>query len=388
MSDLVSLERAAELLGVTTDELNDMRLKNEIFGTRDGASWKFKMDEVERVASDRGVPLDDDDSDFELSDGSAELSLSDSAELIESDSSIDEIASEKKSDILLSEDDDELSFGTSDIALASGSDENVLSDEEPSEKGSPSDTGKLLADSGDLELSEDDLFDDDLTVQQSPGLVDSSDLSSDFEDSDLVLEDSDSSEEPAMEEEAAESGINLSPNESGISLEESFDLGGSDIDDLELPDDNEVIALEESAGADSTTLLKSDDDFNLTPLEDDALEDSSSGSQVIALEDSAIYTDDSTPTTLEGAEQTYDDAAPKMLDAPIQPEAAVFGAVAPAPEAPYTLVNILSLALAFVVVLVGTMVAFDIARNMWQPTGITLSSTIADFFVNLGGFEP
>ena len=263
-----------------------------------------------------------------MSDASAELSLSDSAELID-DSSVDELAKEKKSDILLTEDDDQLSFGASDIALASGSDENVLSDEEPSEKGSPSDTGKLLADSGDLELSEDDLFDDDLTVQQSKGLVDSSDLSSDFEDSDLVLEDSDSSDEPALEAEAAESGINLSPSESGISLEESFDLGGSDIDDLELPEDNEVIALEESAGADSSTLLRSDDDFNLTPLEDDALEDSSSGSQVIALEDSAIYTDDSTPTTLEGAEQTHDDAAPKMLDASFQQEAAGFAAIAP-----------------------------------------------------------
>ncbi len=382
MADLVSLEKAAELLGMTPDQLNDMRLKNEIFGTRVDNIWKFKLDEVQRFADDRNITLSavGDASDFKLDDESLELSFGSSADLL------DDSGSGSGSDIL--DVPDELSFGSSDIALAAASDDDVLADEEPSEKGSPSDTGKLLADSADLQLSEDDLFDDEISLQDSAGLIDSSDLSSDFEDSDLVLEDSDSSSDPALEVQAAESGISLSANESGISLEDSFELGGSDIDDLELPEDSEVIALEESAGPDSATLLQSDDNFDLTPLEDSAMDDSSSGSQVIALEDSAIYTDDSAPTML-GAEDSvgFQETAPAMLeDTSFQP--AGVAAVAAVPETPYTLFNVLSLGLALVMVALGTVIAFDLARSMWQPADTNLTNTIANMFIQMTGMEP
>ena len=383
MADLVSLEKAAELLGMTPDQLNDMRLKNEIFGTRVDNIWKFKLDEVQRFADDRNISLASvgDGSDFKLDDESLELSFGSSADLLEDSSS--------GSDSGVLDAPDELSFGSSDIALAaSSSDEDVLADDEPSEKGSPSDTGKLLADSAELQLSEDDLFDDEISLQDSAGMIDSSDLSSDFEDSDLVLEDSDSSSDPALEVQAAESGISLSANESGISLEEPFELGGSDIDDLELPEDSEVIALEESAGPDSATLLQSDDNFDLTPLEDTGMDDSSSGSQVIALEDSAIYTDDSAPTML-GAEDSvgFQDTTPAMLeDTSFQP--AGVAAVAAAPETPYTLFNVLSLALALVMVTLGSIIAFDLARSMWQPADTNLTNTIANMFIQLTGMEP
>ncbi len=378
MSELVSLEKAAEMLGMTADQLNDMRLKNEIFGTRVDNSWRFKLSEVSRFAEDRNISLTavGDGSDFKLSDESLELSFGSSVELLE-DSSADVLSAAE-----------DLNFGSADLALASASD--VLADDEPSDKGSPSDTGKLLADSADLQLSEDDLFDDEISLQDSQSLIDSSDLSSDFEDSDLVLEDSDSSDDPALDVQAAESGISLSANESGISLDEPLDLGGSDIDDLELPEDDDIIALEEVASPDSATLLQSDDNFDLTPLEDSAIEDSSSGSQVIALEDSAIYTDDSAPTML-GAEDSVGfeaaGAAPVMLeDTSFQAEPGATTIAVP-PETPYTLLNVLSLALALVVVTLGCIVAFDLARNMWQPADSNLSSTITNIFINLAGFE-
>lgn len=363
---------------MTADQLNDMRLKNEIFGTRVDNTWKFKLDEIQRFADDRNISLSavGDGSDFKLADESLELSFGSSAELLEDSSAAD----------VLSESED-LNFGSADLALASASD--VLADDEPSEKGSPSDTGKLLADSADLQLSEDDLFDDEISLQDSQALIDSSDLSSDFEDSDLVLEDSDSSDDPALEVQAAEAGISLSPNESGISLDEPLDLGGSDIDDLELPEDDDIIALEEVASPDSATLLQSDDNFDLTPLEDSAIEDSSSGSQVIALEDSAIYTDDSAPTML-GAEDSvgFEDAgAPVMLeDTSFQAEPGT--PVAVVPETPYTLLNVLALACALLVVTLGCIVAFDLARNMWQPADSTLSSTITNIFIRMTGMEP
>jgi hypothetical protein len=380
MSELVSLEKAAEMLGMTTDQLNDMRLKNEIFGTRVDNAWKFKLDEINRFAEDRNISLTaaGDTSDFKLADESLELTFGSSADLLEESASSDMLA-----------DDDELHFGSSDLALASASD--IFSDDEPEKETGSSDTGKLMSDSAaDLQLSEDDLFDDEISLQDSKAMIDSSDLSSDFEDSDLVLEDSDSSDEPALELEADDAGISLSANESGISLDEAGAAGGSDIDDLELPIDDDVIELEEAAGPDSETLLQSDDNFDLTPLEDSVLEDASSGSQVIALEDSAIYTDDSAPTMLgEDDAVGLEEAAPAMLDDAAVDAGPHFGKVVPvAPETPYTLFNVLSLALALVLVTLGCIVAFDLARNMWQPSDTTLSSTITNVFIRLTGMEP
>ncbi len=360
MSELVSLEKASELLGVTADQLNDLRLKNEIFGTRVDNAWKFKMDEIQRYADDRNISLsgDGNGSDFKLSDESLELSFGSSDGLLEDSAG-----------------DEELDFAGSEVGES-----DVLADDQPEGGASASDTGKLVSDSAELQLS-DDLFDDDISLQDSSSLVDSSDLSADFEDSDLVLEDSDSSEDPAFA--AGGSGISLSANESGISLE-------GDIDDLELPEDEDVISLDDASSLDSGVLLQSDDNFDLTPLEDSGFEDSSSGSQVIALEDSAIYTDDSAPTML-GAEDSvgFDDAGPALVeDLSFQPESDVTIAGAPSvPETPYTLLNVLALALCLIVVSLGCIVAFDLARNMWQPADSTLSSTITNSFIKLAGYE-
>src|SRR6476646_163155 len=49
----VDLKEAAKMIGVTPEELVDMRSRGDIFGYRDGASWKFKMEEVERVMAER-----------------------------------------------------------------------------------------------------------------------------------------------------------------------------------------------------------------------------------------------------------------------------------------------------------------------------------------------
>src|SRR5438132_414768 len=51
----VDLSEAARMIGVAAEDLVEMRSKGNIFGYRDGASWKFKVDEVERVIRERGV---------------------------------------------------------------------------------------------------------------------------------------------------------------------------------------------------------------------------------------------------------------------------------------------------------------------------------------------
>src|SRR5262245_1043873 len=58
----VDLAEAAKMIGVSPEALVEMRSKGTIFGYRDGASWKFKVDEVERVIRERGVEARESDS--------------------------------------------------------------------------------------------------------------------------------------------------------------------------------------------------------------------------------------------------------------------------------------------------------------------------------------
>ena len=48
----LSLEEAAQQLGVAKEMLNQLREAGDARAFRDGASWKFKETEVERLASE------------------------------------------------------------------------------------------------------------------------------------------------------------------------------------------------------------------------------------------------------------------------------------------------------------------------------------------------
>src|SRR4051812_8169146 len=50
---LIPLDIAAQQLGISPDELNDLRQRQEIYGYRDGASWKFKQEDIERIKGER-----------------------------------------------------------------------------------------------------------------------------------------------------------------------------------------------------------------------------------------------------------------------------------------------------------------------------------------------
>ena len=93
--------------------------------------------------------------------------------------------------------------------------------------------------------------------------------------------------------------------------------------------------------------------------------------------------------TMLGAEDSVDfDAGPAVEESVFQTEPDVTIAGAPSvPETPYTLLNVLALALCLIVVSLGCIVAFDLARNMWQPADSTLSSTITNSFIKLAGYE-
>ena len=457
MSNLIPMDEAARILGMTVEQVSELRSDNEIFGYKDGTTWKFKMSELERVAGERDIKLNmseaanvasdlsesfgfdlsessgllmDDESSVSgliedldsaeyIEDSSVELAQPDSSLLsVDSDSGaidlddsslrladsglLDDASDTAKSlgsANVLDDDEDELSFGSSSLKLASDS-AKLTEDNNLASKSSvkASDSGMLLGgDDDDLLLA--DSGDDFTFGDDSSSFEDSAELGSDFEDSgSLILDDSDSGQEITLE--ANESGINLSASSSGISLAESgeLDLGASDIDALDLPDDSEEIVILDD-DEDSPMMLE-EDDFNLTPLDNPIdEEDDTSGSQVIALEDSGIYADDSAATILgedgfepvaqdagfdAGFSDSYDDGG---FDSGFDPSMTAAGAamVPVIEEAPYSIFQIISLGGVMLLMLTGGMVAYNLAQNLWLPSDQIVGESVLTFFLEMVG---
>lgn len=62
MAKFVTLVDAAKQLGVTPEEVNEMRQRQELYGYRDGTSWKFKPEDVEQLAVRRSSARSEHDS--------------------------------------------------------------------------------------------------------------------------------------------------------------------------------------------------------------------------------------------------------------------------------------------------------------------------------------
>jgi hypothetical protein len=177
----------------------------------------------------------------------------------------------------------------------------------------------------------------------------------------------------------ADSGISLqTPTDSGLSLEEEgVDMGGSSISALELPED-EAVELE----AEPEQKLKKDEEFLLSPSDEMFTDESDSGSQVIALEDSAAFDQEAGMLGGPGA-LLADTGMDQQLDA-LGGAAGTTPMVAPAygprvmPEADYSTWNIVGLlVILFLFTLTGIFMG-DIMNNMWAwEDGLDVSSSIA-----------
>lgn len=475
-ANYIELEQAAALLGLSTDKLNDLRLSGDIHAMRDGGTWKFKMDEIERYADEIGKSLDsaekDDDAaedsgvdvviDEELAEGSdisglaldledddfevdspttigkaGEQAAEDAAEESDLGLSVDTIDDEstiaeelpqqtkqeakqkdasapaEESDLKLTIDDDSglplmadsglaldddgddsgVDFSSGDSSVLVGTEMNLLGDDasgdldfEGSELGIISGVG--LEDEDDLSLDDDD--DDELTIGE-----DDEELAL-GEDDELVLESGSD-----ITHGAGDTGINLTqPSDSGLNLEEEpLDLAGSSVSSLELPEDDDIIDLEDlDADPDEATQLKADEDFQLEPsvaeLEDEDEEDS--GSQVIALEDSEAFVEGA--AGLSGAEalaepeseDELEGALEQVEDHPVtQPALPDIAARGPLPEMPYSIWNVLSLLMIVMILSVTGMLMTDLVRNMWSwDQAYPASSSIMDVMVQAIGLDP
>ena len=182
---------------------------------------------------------------------------------------------------------------------------------------------------------------------------------------------------------AGDSGIGLmNPADSGLSLESSpLQLGGSAVESLDLGEDDMLELDEPAAKSGIAAQPHTDDDFLLTPLEDAGVEESDSGSQVIALEGDVEFDEagGGGVGTLEAAEGMglleVDlgeglGAAAALGAAALTPSAATAGAAAggtfQAPEAAFTGWNVASLVMCALLLLISGMLSYDLMRNMWS----------------------
>ncbi len=115
----VKFEEAIEKLGISADRLNQLREDGELRAYRDGASWKFRADDIDRMASD-GVPEPAPPSD---------IGLVDRDELVDA-SPLESLPDLDEGFGLADLDDDTVTAGASDPAL----------DRSPDEPSDPSDS--------------------------------------------------------------------------------------------------------------------------------------------------------------------------------------------------------------------------------------------------------
>jgi hypothetical protein len=395
----IPLKQAAQMLGMTADKLNAMRLRGEVHALRDGTSWKFKKEELERVAEEHAITLaEDDEGLMEVGElgptGASELVLDlDAEEAGEAPTTVG--GSRDAGGARQPAEDSQLSLnpdhGGSDVDLQGGS-SDVMGGTDLGLQGGSGELefeGSGLGLASDLSLSDDDKGagassddEEDLTIGDNGAVTLGEDAESALEGGSDVTRGT------------GDTGINLRPSDSGLNLEEvPLDLAGSSVSSLELPEDDDIIALEElEASPDEATQLRADEDFQLAPSVDLQQDEEDSGSQVIALEDSEAFAEAGAAGGLEDVGALLPGSG-GTEDIDMQQEAKPITTprefLAPPPEMPYSIWNVLALLLIAVTLSLTGMLMTDVLRNMWSWDGTYSASTpIMDSMIRLLGLDP
>lgn len=373
MSKFVSLEEAARMLGMTPEELVEARDRNEIHGYRDGTSWKFKVEEVERYGQARAQGGGEAEAGADLLGEDEDLVLiqDEPLEVPQSPSTVIGGSGDKRSpadsDIRLTDSDNVLGTGSDLLATGTPSPPSAAdSDVRLVINGSSSDVKVAPGSSGILGASPSSDLEVDLSKPSSTGtdelgsgsdeLAVDTDALSLSDEEELVLAESGTGSDVAI---GSDTGINLaSPSDSGLALdEEPLDLGA--VSSLELPEDEEPVVAEEGN-------LVGDEEFTLEPAVEESEEES--GSQVIELEPDLAQ-----PQVLE--------EAPVVVAAPTEVTAPVYPAVPPAPS--YSIYNILFLFCTVAVLAISGILMVDVTRNMWSWNAGTERSAASVIMENL-----
>ncbi|MDA7978693.1 MAG: helix-turn-helix domain-containing protein [Pirellulales bacterium] len=209
--NLISLEEAAQRLNVDVEAVKQLCEERKLYGVRDGSSWKFKPDEIERYkvesadvtavfSADDDFDLADDlntdtvvgatdpasESDLRLADSSGDLNLVD-LDTDESGSTVQLGAEALDEDLVLGGSD----IAESGIELQKASDSGISLEEEPlilSDSGADSEDDEALQSDDEFNLTPMLELDDDsadasgsqvIALDSDEGFSDSSDLMSD-----------------------------------------------------------------------------------------------------------------------------------------------------------------------------------------------------------------
>lgn len=310
-SNFVPLEEAAKRLGVSAEELVEMRSRGDIFGYRDGASWKFKPEEIERVASElMGDALDEDPAGSSILVSESDLGSAGS-----------KLGSTIGSDIKLADDDD---LG-SDVSLVpdpnSGSDVKLVAG-----RSSAKPPSGLSLDDDELSLSDDMVVgNSDVKPGSSNRLVgsdlklaadddDDDELSLQADDDDLMLADSGLGSGVGGSSVTGGSGIAPGGSNAGSDIEIGSDLG------LSLGDGSDVLAglspvvKPTKGGSSGKDLSLSDDDDLVLGAGSDLALGNDSGINLMSPSDSGISLEDE-PLDLAGSGISGLDLAAEGSDA-------------------------------------------------------------------------
>jgi hypothetical protein len=478
-----SLDEAINLLGVSKERLNELREAQVVRGYRDGASWKFRTEDIERLASegipdvepepsDIGLDLDDLEEpaartaseprpaagapqeeaeasglDLGLADEDEEAALASPP----SDLNLEEVdeptvaadADEEPSDVLSLDDEESISLsdsillseaelgatskrppstiiGKADLDLGSDLDLISADDEEGSDmklapgsdilSAAPGDADLALemeppSPSGEFEgLPEVDidleaessriLAPEDIAKAQKAAAASAAPATSDLElaptDSDagraassidlgggpasgsglaglsaLELDDDDQvlGEGSDVTLAAESSGINIiSPSDSGLALDEvALDLAGSSpvgssIDLGNLSDAAVAGSGISALGLDLGEPAKPGEDFQLTPIAEEAEEEDSS--QVIALDE--VAEEEAVGVPLGGG-----DSQILAEDFGAVPLGAGVATVVDVSDTPFSTANVVMLSCCLFLLAACSMLAYDLIRNMW-----------------------
>jgi excisionase family DNA binding protein len=408
MAKFVPLDEAAKLLNVPAEDLVQKRANGDIHGYRDGSSWKFRMEEIERFADEHGYKIAGREIDeLDLNDeGDSELieQSSSSAPVLDGSGDDDDLLPSDESDLGLADVGSSILSG---LELDANDSTNVGGESaDDSELGLVSDEGAATPASSNIfgESGESDDLDLSLDLSSGTGelVVDGSDFGLgdglDLSDDDLALGDDDdlvlssSSSDVTL---GSDTGINLtSPSDSGLSLlDEPLDLGSS-VSSLELPEDDEIIAVDDGE-------LQAEEDFLLEPSSESGSEDEDSGSQIIPLDESSF---ESSGGDVFGVEEpllmedtTGSAPADAMVDtglaaAVVEPGLATGSLAATLPtlgaEAPYTAINVLSLFTIVGFLAISAILMTDLMMNMWSWSGTTpVTITLMDTILSTIGLD-
>jgi hypothetical protein len=425
-----TIEEAAAFLGITPAEINLRRERNELRGLRDGPNWKFKAEEVESLArrirtQEISAAGDDDTGEVLLSEvalGGSDAGTSGTVIGGKGKAAAD-------SDLRLAESD--VKLGGSGVKK-SGSGPKKAGGSGPGQGAS----GKKPVGAQDLDLTIDEelLLDEDASLEEKkPGSAVGKKPASAVgkkpgsavgkKPADPALDRTIAADDLVLGGEAgpsgsdvtigSDSGISLvDPTDSGLSLEEPLELDReSDEDSLELGEDD-MLTFSEEAEAEAPTAMKTqevrtDEGFQLTPLEETGEQDSESGSQVIALEGAGVSDVAPTmiatgPTPMAAAmlDEDFTGAGglgaampaaggPLGMPQPAYADQAVGPAVAASmvmPEAPYSGLQVTSLVLCTILLILCGWMGYDLLRNMWSWNGAyTVNSSLMDFLAGLFG---